>query len=186
MKNLIALFAGAGLGAGAMYILDPDTGRRRRALARDKLILGQRKTSEAASATARDLKNRTLGLLAEARSRFAESGISDEIIRERVRSKLGFLVRHPAALEVQVTNGHVVLSGPVLSDELEQLISGIRSVRGVEDVENRLEVHDEPGRVPALQGDKPKPTGEPIDLLQEQWSPATRFLVGALATLFFY
>jgi osmotically-inducible protein OsmY len=116
MSNLTALLTGASIGAGAMYVLDPQLGRRRRALARDKLVLAQRKTQAAASVTARDLKNRTAGLVAEGRSRFMQGGVDDEVLRERVRSKLGFLVRHPSAIEAQVSDGHVVLSGHVLSD----------------------------------------------------------------------
>jgi hypothetical protein len=177
MSNLTALLTGASIGAGAMYVLDPQLGRRRRALARDKLVLAQRKTQAAASVTARDLKNRTAGLVAQGRSRFMQGGVDDEVLRERVRSKLGFLVRHPSAIEAQVSDGHVVLSGHVLSDEVAQLIKGVRSVQGVQDVENRLQVHSEPGNIPALQGDKPKPTGQPIDILQQHWSPSTRSLV---------
>jgi len=178
MNNAIALLAGAGVGAAAMFVLDPQMGGRRRALARDKVILAQRKTREAASVTARDLKNRTAGLVAEGRSRISVGEISDEVLEGRVRSKLGFLVRHPSAIEVQVANGCVTLSGPVLADEVGQLVNGVRSVRGVSDVDNRLEVHNEPANVPGLQGDKPKPTGQPLDIMQRHWSPSSRFLLG--------
>jgi hypothetical protein len=183
MNTLISMIVGTGLGIVSMYIFDPLVGRRRRAGVRDKMIRFQKKTKEAAGVTARDLKNRISGLAAEGRSLLFERSIDDEVLMERVRSKLGFLVRHPSAIEVQVTDGRVMLSGPVLSDEVEQLIDGVRSVRGVRDVENRLEVHREPGDVPALQGDKPKPTGQPIDLLQRRWSPSTRFVVGSAGVL---
>ncbi|MGH7848538.1 MAG: BON domain-containing protein [Candidatus Binatia bacterium] len=178
MKPFEALLTGTGLGLLAMYVFDPEVGRRRRALARDQMTRLQRKTREAAGVTARDLKNRTLGLVAEGRSYFSEGDIGDDVLAERVRAKLGFLVRHPSAIEAQVVEGRAILRGPVLSDEVQQLIAGIRSVRGVRDVENQLEVHDEPNNIPALQGDQPKPTGEPIDILQQRWSPSTRFLVG--------
>jgi hypothetical protein len=72
----------------------------------------------------------------------------------------------------------VVLSGPVRSDEVQQLIKGIRAVRGVTDVENRLTVHDDAAQLPGLQGDKPKPAGQVWDIMQRRWSPSTRFLVG--------
>jgi hypothetical protein len=183
MNALIAMIAGTGLGLVSMYILDPIAGRRRRAGVRDKMIRLQRKATEAAGVTARDLRNRISGLAAEGRSLLFERNIDDEVLMERVRSKLGFLVRHPSAIEVQVTDGRVVLSGPVLSDEVEQLIDGVRSVRGVRDVENRLKVHREPGDVPGLQGDKPKPTGQPIDVLQRHWAPSTRFLVSSAGVL---
>lgn len=41
-----------GLGAAAMYLLDPDQGRRRRALARDKMTKARRAIHERASGTA--------------------------------------------------------------------------------------------------------------------------------------
>jgi hypothetical protein len=162
-----------------MYILDPEAGRRRRALARDKAILIERKAKEAAAVTVEDLKNRALGTFAEAKSRLLERGVDDTVLEQRVRSELGFLVRHPASIEIQVTDGHVVLSGPVLSDEVQQLLHGVENVRGVREVENHLEVYDDPDQIPGLQGDIPKPTGRALDIMQRRWSPATRFLVGA-------
>jgi hypothetical protein len=54
-----------GLGAAAMYLLDPEQGRRRRALARDKMIKARRVVRERASGTARHLGNRAQGLAHE-------------------------------------------------------------------------------------------------------------------------
>jgi hypothetical protein len=105
--------------------------------------------------------------------------VSDEVLEGRVRSKLGFLVRHPSAITTHVSNGRVVLSGPVLSDEAQQLIDGVRRVHGVIGVENSLEVRDTAEQVPGLQGDKPRPAGEVSDIMQRRWSSATRFLVGS-------
>jgi hypothetical protein len=48
----------AALGAAAMFVLDPDKGRRRRALARDKADWVVRRTSEVADAAARDFPRR--------------------------------------------------------------------------------------------------------------------------------
>jgi gas vesicle protein len=169
----------AALGSAAMFILDPDMGQRRRALARDKLGETQRKVRDAAGVTARDLRNRSTGMVAEVRSRISEGEVSDEVLEGRVRSKLGFLVRHPSAITTHIANGRVLLSGPVLSDELEQLIAGVRAVRGVRAVENQLELHDSPAQVPGLQGDRPKPAGEVWDIMQRRWSPSTRFLVAS-------
>jgi BON domain len=186
MNPLIAMLTGAGFGAGVMYILDPDLGARRRALVKDQFASLPNTFQQAAAVTARDLKNRTVGFVSEARAQLFENEMDDEVLVGRVRSKLGFLVRHPSALEVEAQDGRIILSGPVLSDEVEQLIDGVLSVRGVRDVENRLQVHSEPGNVPGLQGDKPKPTGQPLDVLQRHWSPATRFLIGAGSVLLLY
>jgi hypothetical protein len=186
MNPLIAMLTGASFGAGIMYMLDPDLGRRRRALVKDQFSSLPNTLQEGASVTARDLRNRSMGFFSEARSRLFDNKASDEVLVDRVRSKLGFFVRHPSAIEVQAQDGRIILSGPVLSDEVQQLIDGVSSVRGTCDVENRLEVHSEPGNVPGLQGDKPKPTGQPLDVLQRHWSPATRFLIGAGSVLLLY
>jgi hypothetical protein len=186
MNPLITMLTGAGLGAGVMYILDPDLGARRRALVKDQFAGLPNTLQRAASVTARDLRNRSVGFASEARARLFDNKASKEVLVDRVRSRLGFFVRHPSAIEVRAQDGRIILSGPVLSDEAEQLIDGVRSVRGVRDVENRLEVHAEPGSVPGLQGDKPKPTGQRLDVLQQHWSPATRFLIGAASVLLLY
>ena len=175
----IGIGIGAALGSGAMYILDPQTGASRRALARDKMIEAQTNTKRAAGVTARDLWNRAVGFAAEACSRISEGEVSDQVLEGRVRSKLGFLARNPSSIAAHVSQGRVRLSGPILSDEVQQLMKGIRSVRGVTGVENRLDVFDDAGQVPGLQGDKPRPGGEVWDVMQRRWSPATRFLIGA-------
>jgi hypothetical protein len=186
MNPLIAMLTGAGFGAGIMYMLDPDLGRRRRALVKDQFATLPNTVQQAASLTARDLKNRSIGFVNEARGRLFDDQPSNKVLVDRVRSKLGFFVRHPSAIDVQAQDGRIILSGPVLSDEVEQLLDGVRTVRGVRDVENRLEVHAEPGSVPGLQGDRPKPTGQQLDVMQQHWSPATRFLIGAGSVLLLY
>jgi hypothetical protein len=171
--------AATGIGALSMYVLDPAIGRSRRAKARDQLIRFRTKAGDAASTTARDLKNRSLGVLAEARARVIGEAVDDAVLAERVRSQLGFLVRHPSFVQVQASSGSITLSGPVLSDEVQQLIRGAASVRGVCQVENRLEVHERADEVPGFQGNLAKPSGRTLDVLQENWAPSTRFLVGA-------
>ncbi|HET9227654.1 MAG TPA: YtxH domain-containing protein [Thermoanaerobaculia bacterium] len=70
MKKLdqLALLGGAGLGAGLMYLLDPDGGRRRRALTRDKCVPGLKVSGKALRKTSIRLRNRTRGLVAGAGS----------------------------------------------------------------------------------------------------------------------
>lgn len=63
----IALLGGFGAGIALMYFLDPDQGRRRRALLRDQLTKWTRITSESLSGKAKDLGNRASGVAHEAR-----------------------------------------------------------------------------------------------------------------------
>jgi hypothetical protein len=62
MNRAAALMVGAGLGAGVMYLLDPDLGRRRRAIARDKAVRLAHETRDAAEVVTRDVQNRAQGL----------------------------------------------------------------------------------------------------------------------------
>lgn len=63
MRTLVWL----GLGAAAMYLFDPEQGRRRRALVRDQMTKARRVIRERAAGTTRDLGNRAYGAAAEAR-----------------------------------------------------------------------------------------------------------------------
>jgi hypothetical protein len=181
--DAVSLLVGLGVGVAAAYLLDPELGSSRRALARDKLIKTRRKTTDAAVTSARDLRNRAKGIAAETWSRLRGEAVRDDVLAERVRAKLGFLVRHPSAVDIQVSDGCVILSGPVLTDEVQQLVRGIRSVRGVVGVINALDMHDEPGDVPELQGEKSRLRGEVWNVLQDDWAPSTRFLMGLGVTV---
>src|SRR5262245_12028517 len=176
--NPLSFLAGAGVGAGLMYLLDPQLGKTRRALIRDKAVRLYHDAEDAACVLRRDLGNRAEGLLVEGRSLLRGGPVSDDTLRERVRSKIGRYVSHPGAIEVAVRDGRVTLSGPILAPEVGRLTAAVWSVRGVNGVENRLEAHQEPGNVPGLQGESLR-TGELFELFQRNWSPTTRFLAGA-------
>jgi len=75
----------------------------------------------------------------------------DAELRERVRARLGQWVSHPRAIEVDVDNGVVRVSGEVLAKELDGLLSQLTSVAGVRKVHNALTALDDPsgfGEVP--------------------------------------
>ena len=168
-----------GLGALLMYIFDPQMGRRRRALARDKVNRSAHKAREAVDVTARDFKNRIVGLAAETKSLIYEKEVADEVLAARIRSKLGGLVSNPSSVEVKVENGKAIVSGPILAEEIDRLISYVSSMRHVAGVENRLEAHDSAQSIPGLQGrPEPRATGHTPDLMQVSWSPTSRFIAG--------
>ena len=64
----LSFLAGLGLGAGLMYALDPQAGRRRRALARDKAQHLWKEAREGWDDLQRDVTNRATGLAAQARA----------------------------------------------------------------------------------------------------------------------
>ena len=176
-RDIVALACTAGLGAGLMYFLDPDRGRRRRHLVRDKVVHGLHVADDTAGAIRRDMANRARGVAAVAHRPFNGNDAEDEVISDRVRAELGRAVSHPGAVDVAVDDGVVTLSGPVLSDQAPALLRSTWRVRGVRDVEDRLERHDTADDVPALQGDA-RPAGSTFELRQENWSPAARLLTG--------
>jgi uncharacterized membrane protein len=64
----------------------------------------------------------------------------------------------------------------VLAHELAGLLSAVRRVRGVREVENQLQVHERPGSVPGLQGEG-RPRGE------NGWTPTGRLALGTVGGL---
>ena len=62
---LMGVATGLALGAFAMFIFDPQQGRRRRALARDKMVHYGKQVGDFATATSKDLTNRAYGLAKE-------------------------------------------------------------------------------------------------------------------------
>jgi BON domain-containing protein len=179
MNKGLTFGAGLGLGTGLMFLLDPDRGKRRRAMLRDKCAWSARKTGEAAQVTARDIRNRAQGIASTVRSRFRSEQVDDTKLTDRVRSKLGRVVSHPGAIEVKAQDGVVTLTGPILTEELPQLLTTVNHVSGVNEVVNNLEPHSAEDNHPALQGGRARP-GRRFEFMQENWSPAARFFAGAL------
>jgi uncharacterized membrane protein len=179
MSRELSLFGGIGIGAALMYVLDPDRGGRRRALVRDKVVSAATRTPDAVRTTARDMTNRTRGIVAEVGSMFKREQVPDWVLAERVRTKLGTAVSHPRSIEVTAHQGRLTLRGPILAHEVDGLLATVSAVRGVVEVDNQLEPHTTADNVPGLQGGEPR-SGERFELLQRKWSPAARFATGAL------
>jgi osmotically-inducible protein OsmY len=152
MDRKWTLASGIGLGAALMYLLDPDRGRRRRALLRDRAVHVFHKTADGLCYASRGVAQSAEAVSARTRSLLTQSWVSDEVLVERVRSRIGHVVSHPGAIEVTAEDGRVILAGQILAGEVEELLASVSRVPGVTDIENRIEVHEEAGHVPALQG----------------------------------
>lgn len=176
VRNAVLLSACTiGTGAALMYFFDPDRGNRRRALVRDKAQSLAKDSNLWVRKAGRDLGNRAHGVVAGARSRFSHQPPSDEVLAERVRSKLGRYTSHPGAIGVSVNDGIVTLRGDVLQPEVRDVMSCVYSLRDVADVHNELTTHADSTGVPGLQGDgeSHKPGMLP------KRSPAARMILGA-------
>lgn len=147
------LVLGAILGAGMMFVMDPDRGQRRRTMARLKArrkgrelqVFGGRMASRS-----RDLRNRVRGRVIEAQAALRGEPVEDEILLERIRSRIGHYSDHPRNIMVTVKDGMVTVGGPILAREVDLVIRCVQGVRGVRGVTNSLEVYREPGQMPAF------------------------------------
>lgn len=169
----LSIVAAAGASALFMYFLDPDQGRRRRALVRDKVNSGLNRLDNVAGTAGVDMGHRLRGRLAMLRGRFSREPVTDDVLTERVRARLGRLTSHSGAIEASVQGGRVTLSGPVLRKEYKRLLRGIRWTAGVRAVEDRLTPYQRPGNVSALQGHHQTDAESPGN-----WSPVARVAAG--------
>ncbi len=74
MTRILAILGGLGAGAALMYLFDPNGGRRRRALIRDKAVGVSNDLRQGINAKTHDLANRTRGLMHEAKSMVPGTG----------------------------------------------------------------------------------------------------------------
>lgn len=172
------LLLGAVLGAAGAFLLDPALGRDRRALIRDKVTEGH----EFADAAAQDLRHRARRLRGRVRRLRGRRGSSDDVLMERVRAKLGRYCSHPGAIEVTAFNGHVVLTGDVLAGEQQQVVAAVRSLRGVEQVDNKLTAYENPEGISSLQSGSARDR-ERSPLMEGDWSPGLRLMAGGTGAL---
>lgn len=167
----------AALAAGVAYFFDPRSGRRRRAMLRDQLVHAGHVTTNFVAKASRDAQHRTHGLYSGALSRFRSGNTEDAVVQERVRTELGRLSTHPGAIHVTCTGGVIRLQGDILEEEIDGVMEGVERVRGVQNVVSELRPHPQPGRIPALQGNRGHRERR-FEFMQDNWSPAPRALAG--------
>jgi hypothetical protein len=156
-KVLSALLAGA---AGA-FLLDPQSGRRRRHVARDKLAALLRRGSRQAARRARYAEGTAEGVLHRAfGSAQAQpdpqgpSGLNDATLAKKVESVIFRDREAPKGdVDVNAENGVIYLRGQVKdADQVRELVEAASRVEGVIAVENLL--HLPGGPVRAKSGDR--------------------------------
>ena len=165
---------GMAVGAMAAFVADPQSGRRRRARARDRFSSARLKTRQALDATVRDLSDRAAGVKAAMRTVWTGEDVDDRRLLGRVHKALGRACSHPRAIEVDVTDGIVILRGPVLASELDDVVTRVSRVRGVTEVVGDLEMYESIEDVPAMQG-----SGRGFEMLRPNWAPPPRTLMTA-------
>lgn len=136
-STLLACVVAAAAGATLMYFLDPAWGRSRRAWLQQKAGSHARDASHRQDAFARHMLNHGEGAL-HAIHGMVEDHVDDVVLVERVRSALGRTIANPHGIDVKAFDGRVVLRGPVTPEELAEIVTCTRRVRGVREVDNRL------------------------------------------------
>jgi uncharacterized membrane protein/osmotically-inducible protein OsmY len=180
-----SLLLGAGFGMLFMYLMDPESGRRRRARLRDQYVHTASKVRKGMDVALRDAGNRAEGMIAVAHRRIHhhDEVADDWVLVQRVRSALGRVTSHPHAVEVEAHQGQVTLKGVALAAEADDIVAAAAKVPGVKAVDNQLTVYESPEHIPSLQGGVAR-RGMRMEMLQANWAPAWRLVAGVLgATL---
>lgn len=147
--ELAKWLGGIALGAIAMYLADPAQGRRRRALAQDKMRSLTNKTSGALNAAVHDASNRLSGLQAQANRIIGQGNkskpIDNHVLEARVRSKLGRAMMNAHFIDVKADEGIITLRGSVPEEEKQQVVKLVHGIPGVLDVRDKLDVPGQSG-----------------------------------------
>ena len=138
MRKLIAV---AGIGAGLTYFFDPDSGRRRRAEAGDRLRAFFRRRGSALDSLAGGARAQAFGLVQKAKHRREQpkGELDDATLAQKVESQVFRDADVPKGrINVNAEDGVVVLRGeverPELIQELEEKTRGVQGVKGVENL----------------------------------------------------
>lgn len=145
--GMVPFLAGIGLGAGAVYLLDPAEGRRRRHMLRDMTASKLRRGSRSAEKGARDLAGRAQGVVADATPPGRDSSeLNDPALEAKVESELFRPAAAPkGSVDVSVENGVVFLRGEVPDRKsLESMVAEAHAIDGVSRIESLLHVPGEP------------------------------------------
>jgi hypothetical protein len=162
-----------------MYMFDPNRGRTRRAIARDKASSLYSASGDVVSRTAQDLRNRAVGVASSTKSMWKSEPVTDDKLIARVRSKMGRYVSHPHAVQVEANNGQVTVSGSILAHEAAKFLKCVKNIPGVQSVDDRLEVHGTASSNVNRQSES-SATGENWDGTNKNWSPTTRVMASAV------
>ena len=137
------LVLGTGLGAVLWFFFDPQSGRRRRNMTRDRVLAFFRRGSRKAERAGRAVAAEAHGVSQKVQHREEEPKEFDDVtLARKVETEIFRDADVPKGqINVNAENGVVVLRGEVGTPEMiDDLVEKARSVQGVRDVENLLHV----------------------------------------------
>lgn len=156
-RNALPFLLTGAAGAATVYFLDPDSGRRRRALVRDRSGAMLRRGSRQLRRLRRKTSSEVYGFKQKATHLWPEESApaNDETLTQRVESEIFRDPKWPKGeINIQTDHGIVSLRGELSSrGDIERLEAAVRKVPGVRDVENLLHLPNTPApnKLPALE-----------------------------------
>src|SRR5260370_32887244 len=150
MSTLTKTMGAATVGGLVVYCLDPDTGRRRRALVKDRAVNFVKEADRAIGKASRDLSNRARGTVAEARSLLPFRDVSDEVLVEQVPARIGRVISYPHFVELSARDAAITLSGAVLERGLGDHVYTGSSLPHVLSVRNEPTGYARPPDIPGV------------------------------------
>lgn len=140
MSKVLRIAAIGAMAAAAMYLLDPDRGRSRRARLGDQAEAVARRAGERAKAQVEYQKGVVQGLAHDVTEPFRPTPeFDDHTLVQKVRSEaLGRWAGRKKDIEIDVENGVVTLHGTADPDQVGELVRLVESVPGVTSVVEEL------------------------------------------------
>ena len=136
----------AALAAAGAWLLDPVSGRRRRALVRDRAAGLYRRSLRRSERLGRHLASDAQGLAQRATHREESKVLDDATLKNKVETEIFRAADSPKGrVSVNAQHGIVQLRGEVDSPDLiDELVEKTRKIHGVREVENLLHVPGSP------------------------------------------
>ena len=139
MGKSLSFLAGAAAGAAAAFFLDPDAGKRRRGMTRDKALSTAKSTASDAAGSAKHAAQQAQGAVASVTPSGTPS-FDDVTLARKVESEI--FRSHDApkgGVSVNAENGVVFLRGVVADQEwIDRFAAAAENVEGVAAVRNLL------------------------------------------------
>jgi uncharacterized membrane protein len=170
------LFSGtaAAVGAAAVYFLQGERGKNRRAAFSRKAGHWTASVAGSASRYARDVRHRLEGIAREAWNYPPRRPPDDRVLEERIRSRMGRIVAQPHRIHVASENGAVTLWGAAAESDVRNLVHTVENMPGVVEILNHLE-RREPDDHDGQEFNSLKQAHRETLL---HWSPAARLVAG--------
>jgi hypothetical protein len=179
------LLSGIGLGAAAVFLLDPASGKRRRQRTLEFAVRVRTRAGHAAGALQRDFRNRLRGALSDRREHVGIATLDDAVLRERVHAAIGRIASHPHEIEVRVCDGCVTLNGPHLrADDRRRIVNAIGRVDGVEAVDLIHDLHTLPANTPLRDSQALRARTSGRSMVRRALAGTVGLLASALAGVF--